>query len=302
MLIFPSLLSNHDHQKKINYLIEQINHWAHKIKKMPNFHQQSQPQTLIEQLAITLPDVISQRHILSLDQEIKQRIINNNISFSPQAFLTQKQTSEESVVWQILIDNLNTQYLNLKDQLINLILCHYYFKKNQPLIDANNQLGQALIHWQLRKIDLVNQPLSLTDHLRRNQSRYHRLLNQQQVDLFAIFMLQAIKSSLLKIRQKSITVEIQNQSSNSTAYETSTTINHRLNSLIPRRQAVYFLVKSYPNTSLKFIHQQFPTLSSRTIAYDLKRLIELHLVNKHGTTRGARYSITLVANTHKTPH
>lgn len=59
--------------------------------------------------------------------------------------------------------------------------------------------------------------------------------------------------------------------------------------LPPRRQEILEIIGDHPNCSFDFLQRRFPTINSKTLHYDVKKLLDLGLIKKLGATRGALY-------------
>ncbi len=66
---------------------------------------------------------------------------------------------------------------------------------------------------------------------------------------------------------------------------------HQIQALLPRRQALYYLIKDHPQITFATIARRFPLVANRTLHYDLKKLAAKKLIIKHGQTKGACYSV-----------
>lgn len=64
-----------------------------------------------------------------------------------------------------------------------------------------------------------------------------------------------------------------------------------ISSLLPRREEVYYIIKDHGLVNFDFIRRRFVGTNERTLRYDLKKLQEIGLIRKRGTTKGAYYEV-----------
>jgi RIO-like serine/threonine protein kinase len=60
-------------------------------------------------------------------------------------------------------------------------------------------------------------------------------------------------------------------------------------SLSLRRLEILHIIRDHKFVSMDFIQRRFMTVSGRLLRYDLKKLRDLHLIKKRGTTNGVIY-------------
>lgn len=61
--------------------------------------------------------------------------------------------------------------------------------------------------------------------------------------------------------------------------------------LLPRRLEILNIIKDHKLIQFEAIKRRFWGVNERTLRYDLKKLIDLGLVNKRGVTKGVFYEI-----------
>lgn len=72
------------------------------------------------------------------------------------------------------------------------------------------------------------------------------------------------------------------------------TVNQWLKEQQPfRRQEILNIITDHPNCSFDFLQRRFANVNSKTLHYDIKKLQDINLVQKIGTTRGALYKISI---------
>ncbi len=65
--------------------------------------------------------------------------------------------------------------------------------------------------------------------------------------------------------------------------------------LLPRRAEILFTIRDHKLVKFDFIKRRFLGVNERTLRYDLKKLADVGLIVKLGTTNGVHYRI----NEHK---
>jgi Fic family protein len=183
-------------------------------------------------------------------------------------------------VW---LDELNRN-LSTEEQLLQLVRTHYYLEKIHPFLDGNGRTGRIILQWQLRQTKLFGDyVLPIDEYLEKYRHDYYTHLekNSRHCADMAHFMLEGIRWSL-----EAILHDVEYPAAN----HTSSAANN-LTILLPRRQEIVAIVQDHPYCSLDMIARRFPTVSTRTIAYDVNYLVSQGYLVKMGATRGVRYSI-----------
>jgi len=180
-------------------------------------------------------------------------------------------------------------------QLCHIAACHYYFEKIHPFLDGNGRTGRVIMHLQFQKTNLFDQfILPIDEYFEKNKSEYYLHLdkNTRRLSSFYTFFLQGMIESLENILGdvKKITENELFLAQNQTQDTAQQRVNDNLQNLLPRRQEILAILQDHPFSSLDFLARRFPTLSQRTLAYDLQWLVTHQFVTKHGSTRGASYS------------
>lgn len=181
---------------------------------------------------------------------------------------------------------INQKSQSLIQKLILAFQSHYYFEKIHPFVDGNGRVGRVLLHLSLAQIKITpDWILPIDQYLEQHRSTYYAGLNKntRQVNDFLIFLFEALLWSL-----EDVIDSIKNL--NLTKIETAQKPNI-LNSLLPRRAEMVYIIKDHPYISLDSVARRFFTIPKRTIAYDIHCLIKQNLIIKHGTTRGVTYSV-----------
>lgn len=203
---------------------------------------------------------------------------------------------EMKMMLAVLLDRFEqTLQLPWQEQLISTIACHYYFEKIHPFIDGNGRTGRVLLQLQLQKTKLFSDYiLPIDKYFDENRSEYYLHLekNSRNVENFVVFFLQGLIVSL-----EELIASFKNLSSTETESEKKNfDVNDKgaksINSLLPRRQEIYHIVKDHPYISFDSIARRFTAIPRRTLAYDLSQLVKLGFVNRIGKTRGVVYCIS----------
>lgn len=173
----------------------------------------------------------------------------------------------------------------VREQLIDIARLHYYFEKIHPFSDGNGRTGRILLQWQLTRTGLFGEfTLPIDEFFEHARNAYYAYLerNTREVREFTSFVLEGIEWSLdhvlTDIKQTPVP-------------DLPLPQNTSLMPLLPRRQEILAIIRDHPVCSIDGIARRFPTIPSRTISYDVQWLVSHGLVVKHGSTRGARYSI-----------
>jgi Fic family protein len=191
-------------------------------------------------------------------------------------YLTPEPSTAKEML-EVLFTQLNSLADGLAEQLNLIINCHYYFEKIHPFVDGNGRTGRALMHWQFKKYRLFGDYLlPLEEYFDNHREAYyfHLEKNTTNTKAFYQFFLDSIIWSLTKQLE-----EIKNLS-----------LDKPQTGLLPRRQEILDIITDHPYCSADFIARRFPTMSSRTIQYDLAQLVKEKLITKHGQTKGVVYS------------
>lgn len=61
--------------------------------------------------------------------------------------------------------------------------------------------------------------------------------------------------------------------------------------LLPRRAEIFYIIRDHKLVKFDFIRRRFMGVSARTLRYDLKKLVEVGLINKRGVTNGVYYQV-----------
>lgn len=214
---------------------------------------------------------------------------------------------EMKMMLAVLLDRFElTLQLPWQEQLISTIACHYYFEKIHPFIDGNGRTGRVLLQLQLQQIKLQNISmfsdyiLPIDKYFDENRSEYYLHLekNSRNIDNFVEFFLQGLIVSLEELIAsfKSLSVtEAESERLETVSDKNNFEVNAKdaksINSLLPRRQEIYHIVKDHPYISFDSIARRFTDIPRRTLAYDLSQLVKLGFVNKIGKTRGVVYVV-----------
>ncbi len=180
---------------------------------------------------------------------------------------------------------INQKPQSLVQKLMLAFQSHYYFEKIHPFVDGNGRVGRILLHLSLAQIKITpDWILPIDQYLQQHRSTYYAGLNKntRQVDDFLVFLFEALLWAL-----EDVIDSIKNLNLTETEIVQKPNI---LDTLLPRRAEIVYVIQDHPYISLDSIARRFPTIAKRTVAYDLNCLIKQNLVIKHGATRGVTYS------------
>lgn len=178
----------------------------------------------------------------------------------------------------ILIDRLST-FINSREELflpVRATLAHYVFEKIHPFIDGNGRVGRLLAQAVLNQGGYGMRGLvSTEEYLDSHRDDYYKSLenNEKDVTSYLEFMLEAIASSASKSKEV-----ILNKSSTDLS-----------EFLLPRRAEILNIIRDHRLVNFDMIRRRFVDVNERTLRHDLKKLTDLGLVKKRGSTRGVYY-------------
>lgn len=172
-------------------------------------------------------------------------------------------------------------FINNKNEekiaLIKAIIAHFSFEKIHPFLDGNGRVGRLLIHLILKKYGYdLDGRVAFEQFIDEGRESYYRTLNssQQDVTSYIEFMLETFKDCLLKETDQP---------------PSKLTGNAIEDNLSLRRLEMLHIIRDHKFVSFDFMQRRFMTISGRLLRYDLKKLRDLHLIKKRGTTRGVIY-------------
>lgn len=170
-------------------------------------------------------------------------------------------------------------YINSRDEkfpLVCALIAHLVFEKIHPFIDGNGRVGRLLIFAILKSKNWhfeVNIPFE--EYLDEYKSDYYYYLDigLKDVEEYLIFMLNAF---LIQTEKTKKLIEDET-SKKETVF------------LPPRQEEILSIVKDHLVISFDQIRRRFLKIPERTLRYDLKRLLDLKLIEKSGVTKGNYY-------------
>ncbi|MDD5146950.1 MAG: Fic family protein [Candidatus Daviesbacteria bacterium] len=165
-----------------------------------------------------------------------------------------------------------------KFPLVNAFIAHLIFEKIHPFLDGNGRVGRLLIYAILKskqKIDSLFIPFE--EYLDKHKEEYYFCLDNglDKPNDYLIFMLEAYyaQTNEVKLRMED---ELKKD---------------KTMLLTPRQEEIFYTIKDQSIVSFDFIKRRFLKVPSRTLSYDLKKLINKKLVIKIGETKGTYYKI-----------
>lgn len=178
-----------------------------------------------------------------------------------------------------LLDNM-LQYSNSEREkfpIINAFVSHLIFEKIHPFIDGNGRIGRLLV-FAILKSKQKSSPffIPFEEYLDEHKDEYYYHLDQglQNTNEYLIFMLQAFYAQTEKVKQ---------------AVENEIWQGQLL--LTPRQEEIYNIIKDHRIVSLDEVKRRFLAVPTRTLSYDLKKLMDQGLVVKIGKTKGSYYQL-----------
>ncbi|MDP3998423.1 MAG: Fic family protein [bacterium] len=181
-----------------------------------------------------------------------------------------------------LIDRL-LAYINKGQEsfpLVTAFVSHLVFEKIHPFLDGNGRVGRLLV-----AAVLVSKGWSFTftvpfeEYLDEHKDEYYFHLDCGMKDTndYLLFMLTAFLRQIQKIKE---------QIENEFAKKEETF-------LPPRQDEIYNIIKDHLVCSFDVIRRRFLQVPSRTLRYDLKKLLDRGLIEKTGETRGRYYRVKM---------
>ena len=144
-------------------------------------------------------------------------------------------------------------------------------------MDGNGRVGRLLSTFILKQSGFDFRGLvSFEEYLEANRSSYYDLLADNKKDLtqFVRFFLTSLDVQAEK------TIKVIKTTNQETPED----------SLMPRRREILQIIRDHRLVSFDFVQRRFLRVSSRSLHYDLKHLINKEFVKKHGKTKGSFYS------------
>lgn len=199
--------------------------------------------------------------------------------FGTLVYLTPSREDIEKMLATLVTEINRQKELDLSEQILLIVVSHYYFEKIHPFQDGNGRTGRVIIQYQLRRSGISGKYiLPIDQYIDEHRRTYYDYLekNTRHIEQFIEFFLQALIWSF-----ETCLNDIKNY------YNTRE--NQPL-ALLPRRMEIIAIIHDHPYISLQTLGRRFLTISRRTLAYDLQQLAKQGYIIKHGTTRGACYS------------
>lgn len=155
-------------------------------------------------------------------------------------------------------------------------ISQFIFEKIHPFADGNGRAGRLISAYILKQNNYHLRGMihfeEYTDNHR--QAYYYALEPSSDMTEFIEYFLKSLVSTakiILKQLQHPVTVGP---------------------SLPFRRQEILNIITDHPNCSFDFLQRRFANINPKTLHYDLKKLQDINLVQKIGTTRGALYKLS----------
>ncbi|OGH08488.1 MAG: hypothetical protein A2152_04120 [Candidatus Levybacteria bacterium RBG_16_35_6] len=163
-----------------------------------------------------------------------------------------------------------------KFPLILALIAHLIFEKIHPFIDGNGRVGRLLIFAILKAKNWhFTVSIPFEEYLDEHKSDYYYNLDigLKDTEGYLIFMLNAFFDQTEKIKK---------------LFEEE--INKKETIFLPPRQdEILNIIKDHLVVSFDQIRRRFLKVPERTLRYDLKKLLDLNLIEKSGVTKGNYY-------------
>lgn len=159
---------------------------------------------------------------------------------------------------------------------IRACLTHYSFEKIHPFLDGNGRVGRLLLQATLIKGGYgMKGLLALEEFLDKKRTHYYSALEESEKDVsnYLEFMLEAITSAA-KTAQEEVMAKKDTQPEDF---------------LLPRRSEILNIIKDHKLVNFDIIRRRFLAVNERTLRYDLKKLQDVGLIRKRGSTKGVYY-------------
>ncbi len=171
------------------------------------------------------------------------------------------------------------KYINSGEEkfpLISVFISHLVFEKIHPFIDGNGRVGRLLVFAILKSKNWhFEVSIPFEEYLDEHKSDYYYYLDigLKEPEEYLIFMLNAFLDQTEKTK-KLLEDEI---SKKETLF------------LPPRQEEMLNIIKDHQVMSFDGIKRRFLKVPERTLRYDLKKLLDLNLIEKSGVTKGNYY-------------
>ncbi len=159
---------------------------------------------------------------------------------------------------------------------IKAALIHYTFEKIHPFLDGNGRVGRLLLQYILQKEGYgMKGVLPLEEYLDNHRSEYYSVLESSEKDVtdYVEFILESIAETAKQVKEqflKKDELKVEDL-------------------LLPRRTEILNIIKEHGMVNFDIIRRRFLLVNERTLRYDLKKLVDLRLIKKRGTTKGVYY-------------
>lgn len=159
---------------------------------------------------------------------------------------------------------------------VKAALAHYIFEKIHPFLDGNGRVGRLLLQLILQKDGFgMKGILPLEAYLDNHRSEYYSVLESSERDTteYIEFILEAIAEAASETKEQLMQKDKVDAS----------------DLLLPRRAEILNIIREQKIVNFDTIHRRFLKVNPRTLRFDIKKLLDLGLIRKRGTTKGVYY-------------
>lgn len=161
--------------------------------------------------------------------------------------------------------------------LVCAFVTHLIFEKIHPFVDGNGRVGRLLIY-AILKSKGWDFPIAVSfeQYLDEHKDEYYFHLDKglKNTNAYLTFCLEAFLTQSEKVKDE-IQQELQAD---------------KKIFLPPRQDEIFQIIKDHKVVSFDFIKRRFLAVPSRTLRYDLEKLVKKNCIVKIGKTRGSYYT------------
>ena len=153
-------------------------------------------------------------------------------------------------------------------------VAQFIIEKIHPFADGNGRAGRLVSAYILKQYEFdFRDMIPFEEYTDNHRPEYYSSL-EPSTDMteFVEYFLKSLVAT-----GKSILDQLKNSPPSTTT-------------LPFRRQEIFNIISDHPNCSFDFLQRRFASVNSKTLHYDVKKLLDLGIIQKVGATRGALYT------------